>query len=79
MEHDGAGNAFFEVESWEEETRSEQIRLTYVREGFDGGPTIRIQVRQPNGRLRPGPEFSTRIVSQVVKSLIDLLQNEVGN
>ena len=47
MEHDRAGNAFFEVESWEEESQSEQIRLTYVQEGFDGGPTIRIQVRQP--------------------------------
>ena len=78
MQWDNAGNAYIEVESWEEEGRTEQVRLTYVQQGFDGGPTIRIQIREPSGRLRQGPEMPTRVVSQVVKSLVDLLHAHSG-
>ena len=78
MPRDNAGNEYVEVESWEEEGKAEQIRLTYIQEGFDGGPTIRIQVRESSGRLRQGPEMPTRVVSQVVKSLIDLLRLSTG-
>ena len=78
MPRDGSGNEYIEVESYNRENEVEHIRLTSVQNGFDGTPSIRIQVRDVSGHLRQGPEVPTRVASQVVKSLIDLLQLNAG-
>ena len=78
MPRDGSGNEYIEVESYNRENEVEHIRLTFVQNGFDGTPSTRIQVRDGLGHLRQGPEVPTRVASQVVKSLIDLLQLNAG-
>lgn len=68
---DGTGKSFVQVETG----GGEFVRLTYV-----GGETasysedsVRIQIQDSNGHLRPGPEIPVRVIPNVASELLALL------
>lgn len=50
---------------------SGKVRLTYLVKGWSDSPSVRIQVRQPNGHLRLGPEIPVVHLGDFVKSLLE--------
>ena len=54
-------------------SKDESVRITYVEEGYDGGPCVRIQIREPGKGPRMGPEFPVESALQVVAGLNELL------
>ena len=71
MPIDSSGNEYREVARG-----PEQIRVTYVRNGFDGSPAVRIQVREESGHLRFGPEIPVSVIGLVVREVVELLVTE---
>ena len=68
MPIDSSGNDYREVRRG-----PEHIRVTYIENGFDQSPAVRIQVRDEAGHVRPGPELPVNIVGQVIREMVDLL------
>lgn len=69
MNTDSNGNAFTEIKM-----DSDFIRLTYIQKGWDGSPSIRIQMRDENGHLRQGPEIPLDYYGQMFSGTIELLR-----
>lgn len=63
---DSSGHPYAEIDP-----PSGKVRLTYLRRGWSGSPSIRIQVRQPNGHLRLGPEVPVKNLGDFVKALLE--------
>ncbi|MGA2601783.1 MAG: hypothetical protein ABSH09_32875, partial [Bryobacteraceae bacterium] len=71
MARDGIGNEFHEVPL----SNGEQVRVTYIEQGWAGQGGLRIQIRETNGRLRQGPEIPVDQVGDVVSAVINLLRS----
>ena len=67
---DSVKNDYIEVEV---PSKDESVRVTYVEKGYDGGPCVRVQIREHGKHLRMGPEFPVESAPQVVAGLIELL------
>lgn len=65
---DRSGNSYEEVEM-----SSGNVRVTYIPNGWDGQPSVRIQIRDESGRLRQGPEIPMDVVGNAVRSLVELI------
>ena len=73
IKQDGAGPEFVEAPFIE----GEVVRVTYLHKvAFDdgvGGPSLRIQIRYEGGTLLPGPEIPVRLLPDVAKAALMLL------
>lgn len=50
------------------------VRVTHIREGWDGTPSVRIQMWDPETKnLRQGPEIPIKAVGGLVGAIVDLL------
>jgi hypothetical protein len=69
---DSKGNAYIEMP-----ISGGALRLTYVPDGWDNSPAVRIQIKDGStGRLRQGPEVPVGKLGEMYSSLLDLLVNE---
>lgn len=68
---DGTGKSYVQVETG----GSEFVRLTYVGGEAAGysEDSVRIQIQDSNGHLRPGPEIPVRVLPRVTTELFELL------
>lgn len=68
---DGTGKSFVQVETG----GGEYVRLTYVGGEAAGysEDSVRIQIQDSNGHLRPGPEIPVRVLPHVTTVLFALL------
>ena len=69
---DSAHNPYQEVPL----DQNQKVRLTLIATGWAGDPSIRIQIRDETGHLRPGPEIPTAQLSQIAVALIALLSHQ---
>lgn len=53
------------------------LRLTYVPDGWPGGTTIRLQVRDDAGHLRLGPEIPINTIGPMVGAIVNLLHRDL--
>jgi len=66
---DNKGNEYVEVP-----ISGGSLRLTYVAEGWDNSPAVRIQVKDgKSGRLRQGPEIPIKKLGEMFSAILDLL------
>ncbi len=49
------------------------VRVTYIQNGWDGTPSIRLQIREERGHLRQGPEIPIASLGDVVGAAIRLI------
>ena len=68
MDTDQSGNMYKEIE-----IQGGKVRVTYIQNGWDGSPSVRIQIRDASGHLRQGPEIPITSIGGVVGSVVDLL------
>ncbi len=47
-----------------------KLRLTQIKNGWSGGPAVRIQVRDKTGHLRFGPEVPLENVGDFVGAIV---------
>jgi hypothetical protein len=69
---DSAGHDYVEVVC---NKLGEMVRVTAIPEtyGVTGAqPAIRIQIRDENGKLRPGPEFGSSYLPDVMWALVEV-------
>ncbi|MBC2714853.1 MAG: hypothetical protein HF978_06025 [Desulfobacteraceae bacterium] len=52
-----------------------QVRVTYIENGWDDSPSVRIQIRDENGHLRQGPEIPITSIAGVVGAVVNLISN----
>jgi hypothetical protein len=70
---DAGGNTYIETDR----PLGEKTRVTYVpHQEWAGQAVVRIQVRQDDGQLRPGPEIPLDRVGDFVPSIVDLLSGQ---
>ena len=71
---DSAGQRFVDVPV----LAGAHVRATFVAadKAGCGEDAIRIQVREPNGHLRQGPEIPLRSVGPMLSAIVDLLREE---
>ena len=62
---DSAGNLYKEILM----SNNEKIRITLIKDSWDGDNGIRIQIREPNGHLRQGPEIPSSYVDELIREL----------
>lgn len=62
---DSNGNFYKEIIM----TNNEKIRVTLVKDSWNGDNGIRIQIREPNGHLRQGPEIPSEYVDDLIRGL----------
>ena len=53
-----------------------QVRITYIENGWDGSPSVRIQIRDETGHLRQGPEIPITSIGGVVGAVVNLLSGQ---
>ena len=75
MDFDSRGQPYLEVEM----SNTEQVRITYVQNGWSGTPALRVSIRQPNGHLRQGPEIPVEQIPSTIEAMIRLLVNGSAN
>ncbi len=68
MPTDSSGNLYEEVP-----ISDGHVRVTYIENGWDNSPSVRIQIRDGIGHLRQGPEIPLSSVGGVVGAVVDLL------
>ena len=66
--NDSAGNRYIE-----KSIPHGDVRVTYVEQGCDDTPSVRIQIRESSGHLRQGPEIPIASVGDVVGAVVELL------
>ena len=69
LQIDSAQNTYSEVPMSEDQ----HVRLTHIVNGWNGHPTIRVQIREESGHLRPGPEIPVTILGPLAAALIELV------
>ena len=69
LQTDSAQNTYSEVPM----SGDQHVRLTHIATGWNGHPTIRVQIREETGHLRPGPEIPVAILGSLAAALIELL------
>ncbi len=75
LEIDSSGNRYIEVDMV---GNNEAIRLSIINDGWNGGPCIRMNIREENGRVRnPGPEFPIENLDEIMQALY-ILQDQAG-
>ena len=70
MNVDRADNCFHEVAL---QGCDDKVRVTRIRESWDGGPALRIQIRQAGGRVLLGPEIPLTALPGVMAAMTELL------
>jgi hypothetical protein len=50
-------------------SNNEKIRVTLVKDSWDGDNGLRIQIREPEGHLRQGPEIPAEYVDELIREL----------
>ena len=68
MTTDSKGNGYKEVE-----IPGGTVRLTYVQNGWTSSSSIRVQIRDDTGHLRPGPEIPITEVGRMVGAIVELI------
>ncbi|MFE4074392.1 hypothetical protein [Peribacillus sp. YIM B13477] len=72
FEHDGSGNAYVELHSWNYGGKKEFFRITRVEKEV-GKVNYRFQIRKTNGQLRAmGPEFPVEGVEDLINALLKI-------
>lgn len=69
---DSSDNSYSQVET----ENGECIRLTLVpaiRAGYKHN-SLRVQIRDAKGHLRPGPELPLNIIGEILREVIDLIR-----
>ena len=51
------------------------VRVTYVAQGWNNTPSVRIQIREESGHLRQGPEIPIASVGGMVGAIVELLSH----
>jgi len=70
IQTDSKGQSYIEVPMYDE-----QVRITYINPSWDGGPTIRMQIRDVGGHLRQGPDMPLDVAGDVIKAMWELLRD----
>ncbi len=52
------------------------VRVTYIENGWDDSPSVRIQIRDESGHLRQGPEVPITSIGGVVGAVVNLLSGQ---
>lgn len=52
------------------------VRVTYIENGWDNNPSVRIQIRDESGHLRQGPEIPITSIGGVVGAVVNLLSKQ---
>lgn len=69
IQHDGKKHPYVEVP-----INGGFIRMTYIAEGWDDSPAVRIQIKDNStGRLRQGPEVPVAELGKMYSATLDLL------
>lgn len=72
LDHDGSGNAYVELRSWNFGGKREFLRLSRVEKEV-GKVNVRFQIRETNGQLRAmGPEFPIEGVDDLINALLEI-------
>lgn len=72
FKHDGSGNAYVELNSWDYGGKREFLRITRVEKEVTK-VNFRFQIRETNGKLRAiGPEFPVKGVKDLINALIEI-------
>jgi hypothetical protein len=71
MQRDSSNQTYEEIE-----ISSGFVRVTYVPNGWDDSPSVRIQIRDENGHLRQGPEIPISAVGGVLGAVVNLLTKQ---
>ncbi|HDR7799900.1 TPA: hypothetical protein QCY03_003705 [Bacillus tropicus] len=72
INHDGRGNVYVELQSWDFDGKRELLRLTRVEKEI-GKTNVRFQIRETNGKLRAmGPEFPLDGVEEIISALLKI-------
>lgn len=70
IQQDSRGQNYIEVPMG----NGEDVRITHIPNGWNGGPSVRVQIRDDSGRLRQGPDFPEDILSDVIKAMVELIR-----
>jgi hypothetical protein len=70
MPTDGSGNYFEKIN-----INGGFVRVTYILNGWDNSPSIRIQIEEDNGHVRQGPEIPLSNIGDVVGAIVALLSS----
>lgn len=62
---DSKGNEYIEKDMF----INQFVRITRVKDGWDGGATIRISIKDENGKVRQGPEFPISLADDVINAI----------
>ena len=49
------------------------LRVTCIPNGWTDGPTIRLQIEDEHGHIRPGPEVPYSAIGEIVGAVVRLL------
>lgn len=67
MSTDSSGNDFLETA-----IHNDHLRVTLVPTGWDGTRSVRLQMRDKAGHLRPGPEIPIHELGRAIALVIDI-------
>lgn len=68
MQTDGSGNLYENVP-----ISGGFVRITFIEQGWDNSPSVRIQIQDDNGHVRQGPEVPLSSIGGVVGAIVSLL------
>jgi len=69
MPIDSSGHEFQEIPY----PNGDCLRITLVRDGFYGGPSVRVQMHDVGGKLFPGPEIPTNYLPEAMAAVVRLV------
>lgn len=73
MPVDSSNNQYQEVQ-----ISGGHVRVTYIKDGWDNSPSVRIQIRDDTGHLRQGPEMPITSIGGVAGAVINLLSDQIA-
>jgi hypothetical protein len=66
---DGSGNLYIEVDL---PHINQAVRVSFIKEGWDGSKCIRINLRDEKNHIRPGAEFPNEISDEIIDAIDEL-------
>jgi hypothetical protein len=68
MQLDSKKNEYIEIDV-SEFGKNESLRITKVKEGYNGEPCLRLQIREEGKGPRPGPEVPINYAQEIVNAI----------
>lgn len=68
MQTDGSGNLSENVP-----ISGDFVRVTFIEQGWDNSPSVRIQIQEDNGHVRQDPKVPLSSIGGVIGAVVNLL------